>query len=419
MKQLIAELQWRGLLFDATPELEDRLAEGPITGYVGFDPTAPSLQIGNLVPLTLLSHLQRHGGRPIILMGGGTGMIGDPSGKQSERPLLEGDQIDENVARQKKQMEQYLDFDDPDTGAIVLNNADWLRDLNLIEFLRDTGKHFTISQMLQKESIKTRLESGISYAEFSYLLLQSYDFLHLFRAENCELQMGGSDQWGNITAGADLIRRVTGKQAHALCAPLLTTSTGAKFGKSEAGAMWLDPDMTSPYAFYQYWLNADDKDVAAWLKIFTLRTRDDIASLMERHVGDPGARIPHKTLARDLTERVHSAKIADDVVAASELIFGKGEIREAGASVWKQLSRELPSHEIGAGGLPVSVVDLIAESGLVKSKGEARRQLKQGGIYVNQERVEEHTTIDPSALLDGGYLWIRRGKKNHVIVKVN
>src|SRR5262245_50055911 len=270
MADLLAELKWRGLVQDATPGLPERLAKGPITAYIGFDPTAPSLQVGNLVPTMLLAHLQRSGGRAIVLMGGGTGMIGDPSGKSEERPLLETVTLDTNVETQMRQFRHLL------PGVEIVNNATWLRPLNLVEFLRDIGKHFTISVMLQKESVKARMQQGISFTEFSYMLIQAYDFWHLFKANNCEMQMGGSDQWGNITAGIELIRRRDGKDAHGLSAPLLTTSTGSKFGKTEGRAVWLDPARTPTHEFYNFWVNADDRDVEKYLKMFTFRTRDDI-----------------------------------------------------------------------------------------------------------------------------------------------
>jgi tyrosyl-tRNA synthetase len=267
MEPLLAELTWRGLVENLTPGLKERLAQGPITGYVGFDPTAPSLQIGNLVPVVLLAHLQRAGGKPIVVIGAGTGMIGDPSGKRSERPLLEESAIQENADRQRRQLERFLDFTSGPQRAEVVNNADWLTQLNLVSFLRDIGKHFTLSYMLQKESVKSRLEEGISYTEFSYMMLQAYDFLQLYRHNGCELQLGGSDQWGNITAGRELIRRVEGGEAHGLTAPLLTASGGSKFGKTEEGSVWLDPEMTSPYRFHQFWVNVDDRDVMSYLSM--------------------------------------------------------------------------------------------------------------------------------------------------------
>jgi len=418
MKEFLSELKWRGLLFDSTPKLEQRLAKGPITGYVGFDPTAPSLQIGNLVPLMLLAHLQRFGGRPIVLMGGGTGLIGDPSGKSAERPLLSEDQIRRNGDSQRAQISRFLDFDDPKTGALLLDNSEWLCSMTLVEFLRNIGKHFTISYMTQKESVRARMDSGISFTEFSYMLLQAYDFLNLYQKHDCELQLGGSDQWGNITAGTELVRRVTGEQAHGLCAPLITAASGAKFGKTESGSVWLEPDATSPYRFYQFWINVDDADVESYLKIFTFKTKDEIAVLMTEHSSDTWARIPHRELARDVTERVHGENVARAVEQASRIIFHGANLHDADEATWLALEQELPTWEADLEELPMAIVDLVAGSGLTKSKGEARRQLRQGGVYLNNERVDENLQVTREQLLGGKYLWLRRGKKTNVIVKI-
>src|SRR6059036_3130193 len=287
---VLQELEWRGFVQQATPGLAAHFAKGAVTAYCGFDPTAPSLQLGNLMPLMLLANLQRAGHRPIVLMGGGTGLIGDPSGKSSERPLLSKEQIRENVRRQRDQMARFLDFGAGPTAALLLDNAKWLVEQRLIDFLRDVGKHFTVNVMMQKESVKARMDSGLSFTEFSYMLLQAYDFLHLYRERQCTLQVAGSDQWGNITAGVDLIRRVENGEAHGLVAPLVTTATGSKFGKTEAGAIWLDPAMTSPYKFYQFWINVDDRDVESYLKLFTLKPRQEIDALMSEQKRHSAAR---------------------------------------------------------------------------------------------------------------------------------
>lgn len=416
MRQFLDELAWRGLIADHTPALPDRLTRGAITGYVGFDPTAPSLQLGNLVPVMLLAHLQRAGGKPLVLVGGGTGLIGDPSGKPGERPLLTEAEVAENAERQRQQLSRFLDFDPGPKAAEMMNNAEWLRALDLVTFLRDIGKHFTISYMLQKESVKTRLETGISYTEFSYMLLQAYDFLHLFRTCGCELQLGGSDQWGNITAGTELIRRVAGGEAHGLAAPLVTTSAGTKFGKSEEGAVWLDPSMTSPYKFYQFWVNVDDRDVEQYLKMFTFLPRDDIGHLMASHAKDRGARVPHKRLALDLTARVHGDATAQQVQEASQIMFGELPPEDAGADTWQTLVAELPHGPLpGAFGRGMPVADLVASSTLVKSKSEARRLLAQGGLSLNGRPVAPETAASPRDLLAGSYLWLRRGKKTDYI----
>lgn len=404
------ELTWRGLVENQTPGFKERLAKGPITGYVGFDPTARSLQVGNLVPVMLLAHLQRAGGKPLVVVGGGTGMIGDPSGRSAERPLLDDDTIRENTGRQRQQLERFLEFGAGAADAELVDNIAWLSPLTLLAFLRDTGKHFTLSYMLQKESVKSRLEEGISYTEFSYMLLQAYDFLHLYREKQCELQLGGSDQWGNITAGRELIRRVDGGEAHGLTAPLLTTSSGGKFGKSEEGAVWLDPELTSPYRFYQFWVNADDRDVQPYFRALSFRSRAEISALMEQHAGNSAARIPHKVLAAEVTERVHGKRAAASATAASQVMFGELAPREADAGTWEMLVNELPGGKIALKG-DVSAVDLVARSSLATSKGEARRLLQQGGISLNGEPLALEGAVGPDRLLAGRYLWLRRGKK--------
>ena len=412
-RNLLSELTWRGLVHDHTPGLPERLARGPIAGYVGFDPTATSLQVGNLVPILLLAHLQRAGGKPLVVIGGGTGMIGDPSGRSSERPLMDEKAIAENVERQRVQFERFLEFGSGKTGAEIIDNAAWLRPLNLVTFLRDIGKHFTLSSMLQKESVKSRLESGISFTEFSYMLLQAYDFLTLYRTRGCELQLGGSDQWGNITAGIDLIRRVEGGEAHGLSAPLITSATGSKFGKTEGQTVWLDPKMTSPYRLYQFWINQDDRDVERHLRMFTFLDRPEIARLMTRHAEDPGSRVPQRALAHDVTARVHGDDAARRVAEASRLAFGETEPRDATPDMLETLAAELPSGPLPAGFGPESpALDLVTASGLAKSRGEARRLIQQGGVTVNGRRLGG---VDEAAgaPLDAGYYWVSRGKKAH------
>ncbi len=421
MEQFLDELSWRGLLHDVTPELRQRLAEGPITGYVGFDPTASSMQIGNLVPVMLLAHLQRAGGKPIVVVGGGTGLIGDPSGKAKERPLLDEPTIAENAARQRAQLARFLEFDDSATGAEMVNNAEWLSRLELVSFLRDMGKHFTLSYMLQKESVKGRMDAGISYTEFSYMLLQAYDFLHLYRSKRCELQLGGSDQWGNITAGIVLIRRVEGGDAHGVSAPLLTTAAGAKFGKTVAGSVWLDPAMTTPYWFYQFWINADDRDIESQLEVFTFKTREEIADLMEAHTANPGARIPHMALALDTTARVHGKRIADAIAEASSIIFGELDPYRASDQTWSTLAAELDTseeHAVALSDLPMSAFDVVWSQGFHTSKSALRRTFQQGGIYVNGQRVDAEASVGPDKVLPGNYIWIRHGKKNDSLVIV-
>jgi tyrosyl-tRNA synthetase len=415
MQGLLSELAWRGLVEDQTPGLAERLARGPITGYVGFDPTAPSLQIGNLIPVMLLAHLQRAGGKPLVVLGGGTGLIGDPSGKRTERPLLDEAVVVEHAERQRRQFARFLDFDPGDHRAEIIDNSEWLKPLNLVDFLRTVGKHFTLSYMLQKESVKSRLDEGISYTEFSYMLLQSYDFLQLYRSRGCELQLGGSDQWGNITAGRELVRRAEGAEVHGLSAPLLTTAAGGKFGKTEEGTLWLDPVQTSPYRFYQFWVNADDRDVESHLRAFTFLTLEQVAGLMTEHARDPGARVPHKALAADVTERVHGEGAATRVVEASRILFGELDPRAADAETWRVLSRELPGAPVDLG-TDKSAVELATMAGLCKSKGEAKRLLAQRGIYLNGRPLEDGAMIGPGDLLPGGFLWMRRGKKTDTLL---
>ncbi len=413
MPDLLAELEWRGFIHHATRDLAAHLAAGHRTLYCGFDPTAPSLQLGNLMPIMLLRHFQLAGHRPIVLMGGGTGLIGDPSGKRSERPLLSKEQIRENLQRQRDQMSRFLDFDARDSHAQVLNNADWLVKESLVDFLRDVGKHFTVNIMLQKESVQARLESGISYTEFSYMLLQAYDFLHLFRSKQCTIQVGGSDQWGNITAGIDLIRRVESGEAHGLVAPLVTMASGAKFGKSEAGAIYLDPALTSPYNFYQFWYNVDDRDVESYLKLFTLLPRADIEEQLKAHKKDPGRREAQRTLAMTVTTMVHGKEAVAGVVKAAAALFGD----VATGTKLDAVEEHAPITKVGV--KPDTVVDALLASRLAKSKGEARRLITQGGVYVNDRRV---TDVDQRLQPEdwrGTKLVLRKGKKDYHVLSVD
>ena len=419
MSDLLAELDWRGFVHHATRDLAAHLATGRRTLYCGFDPTAPSFQVGNLMPLMLLRQFQLAGHRPIVLMGGGTGLIGDPSGKQSERPLLSEEQIRENVRRQRDQLVRLFDFDAKETRALVLNNADWLVDQRLVAFLRDVGKHFSVNVMMQKESVKARLDAGISYTEFSYMLLQAYDFLHLYRKEQCTIQVGGSDQWGNITAGIDLIRRVEGGEAHGLVGPLFTTASGAKFGKTEAGSVWLDPSLTSPYKLYQFWMNTDDRDAERYLKLFTLLSQDEIKALLKSHHKDPSRREAQTKLAIEVTQLVHGKEACQSAVAASAILFDEFSPRDVAPSAFDALAQEIPTVALESrDGL--TLVDAVVRVGLAKSKSEARRQIEQGGIYLNQERVKDVArTIGPADWIAGGNLLLRKGKKDYGLVRLS
>jgi tyrosyl-tRNA synthetase len=416
---LLDILSERGLVHDATPGLAKRLAQGPITGYVGFDPTADSLHVGNLVPVMALAWLQRQGGRPIALVGGGTGMVGDPSGKRSERPVLTVEQIDANAAAVEVQLRRYLDFTGPQAARLV-NNAAWLRPLRLLDFLRDIGKHFTVNYMLQKESVKSRMDSGISFTEFAYMLVMAYDYLHLHQSDRCELQLGGSDQWGNITAGIELIARREQAEVHGLVCPLLTTAAGDKFGKSEGENVWLDPARTSPYRFHQFWLNSDDQDVERLLQMFTFLPLERIRDVMAGHAADPGRRAAQRLLAEEMTTRVHGEEVARRALAAGGILFGGAELASADAETLALLAGEVPVHRVAAAdlerGLPV--VDALVGTGLASSKADARRGLLAGGFSVNGTRQSAERTLTPNDLLARRYVVLQKGKKNYALLEV-
>ena len=418
---LLEELRWRGLLAQHTDALSDALAGGMVSGYCGFDPSAPSLHVGNLVPVMGLVHLQRHGHRPVFLAGGGTGMIGDPSGKTAERQLLSVDDIATNTRAIRSQLERFVDPAGKN-GAIVENNAEWLAPLKAIEFMRDVGKHFTVNYMMQKESVKARLEAGMSYTEFSYMLLQAYDYLQLHKRHGVTLQVGGSDQWGNITAGIELIRRTVGAEAHALTFPLVTNASGTKFGKTEAGAVWLDPERTSPYRFYQFWINTDDRDVGRMLRFFTLLDRDEIERLEQVTTASPETREAQRALARDVTARVHGDGALGSAEEVSQLVFGKADPRRLSQAALAQLEQEIPTFRL----TPADSLDLFAlidvvskgKEALFKSKSEARRALEQGGLYLNGERVAANRAISRSELLHGRYVLVRKGARSNGLVVV-
>jgi tyrosyl-tRNA synthetase len=414
MSDLLNLLAARGFVQDATPGLAERLREGPITAYVGFDPTADSLHVGNLVPVMGMAWLQRLGHTPIALVGGGTGMVGDPSGKRSERPVLSLEQIDRNAQRLVQQLRRFLAFEGAN-AARLRNNADWLRGLSLMDFLRDTGRHFTVSYMLQKESVQSRMETGISYTEFSYMLIQAYDFWHLFRTEGCELQMGGSDQWGNITAGTWLVDRRERRAAHGLVFPLITTASGAKFGKSEAGNVWLDAERTSPYHFYQFWLNTDDRDVERYLKLFTFLPLEQVAQTMADHAADPGRREAQRVLARQVTATVHGDAAADSAVQTSAALFGGGD-----GELPAEALADMPERRVSRTQLPdgLPVVEVLVASGLASSKADARRGITGKGFYLNGRPIDDvELRIGEDALQgppEARFLILRKGKKNYV-----
>ncbi|WP_026414980.1 tyrosine--tRNA ligase [Actinomadura oligospora] len=416
MTDILDDLAWRDLIAQSTDlsELRALLAAGPVTLYCGFDPTAPSLHLGNLIQILTLRRFQKAGHRPIGLVGGATGLIGDPSGKSAERVLNTEETVAAWVERIRGQVSRFLEFDESPSGATMVSNLDWTGPMSVIEFLRDIGKHFPVNKMLARETVKARLESsGMSYTEFSYVLLQSMDYLELYRRHGCLLQTGGSDQWGNLTAGVDLIRRVEGGSAHALTTPLLTKADGSKFGKTAGGeTYWLDPELTSPYAFYQFWINADDRDIENYLKVFSFKPREEIEQLVKDGAERPAARIPQRALAEEMTTLVHGADETAAAIAASKALFGQGELRELDERTLAAALSEVPRTEVAPGDLP-PVADLLAASGLCKSKSEARRAIAQGGAYVNNAKVESEDAV-PSAddLLHDRFLVLRRGKRN-------
>jgi tyrosyl-tRNA synthetase len=418
---LIEDLRWRGLLAQSTDEkaLLESLKK-PITLYVGFDPTAPSLHAGNLVVLLVLRRFQLAGHNPIALVGGATGLVGDPSGKNEERTLNSTEIVEGWVNRIRKQVSSFLDFDAPNNKAQVVNNLDWTSPLSAIEFLRDIGKHFSVNQMLSKDSVSARLEAGgISYTEFSYQVLQSYDFLELFRRNNCTLQVGGSDQWGNIVAGLDLIRRVEQGSGHALTVPLLMKADGTKFGKTAGGSVWLDPEMTSPYAFFQFWLNSDDKDVINFLKVFSFKSHEEITELEKSHNENPGLREAHRALARELTSLVHTEETTQRVEAAARALFGQGELKELDEATLTSALAELPRTTVSSKEEIPTWVDLLAATGVVESKSAARRIVKEGGAYLNNEKISgEDFRPLKSDFLCGKYAVLRKGKRDLAAVEL-
>jgi tyrosyl-tRNA synthetase len=417
------ELEWRGLVYDCVEGVPDLLAQEKVTVYNGFDATADSLHIGHLVPLMGLARLQRFGHHPIALAGGGTSLIGDPSGRTGgERQLVSKQEIEKNVQSIKGQLAHLLDFEVKSNPAYLLNNADWLLSLNLVDFLRDVGKHFKVNAMIAKDSVRTRLEreDGISFTEFSYMLLQSYDFLHLYDTLGCRMQTGGSDQWGNITTGVELIRRMRDQAAYALVYPLITKADGSKFGKTESGSVWLSSQLTSPYRFYQFWMNTDDRDVISYLKYFTWLSQDEILELENALAQNPEQRLAQRALARAMTRMLHDENGLQRAEMASQVLFG-GEIGGLTAAEIADIFADVPSSRLPKSQLEgaLSIVELLVSSGVSKSKGEARRSIEAGGISLNNHRVADAAQpVTTAELVDGQYLVLRTGKKNYHLVKV-
>ena len=416
---LFDELKLRGLVHDHTDQAEmmSALRKGGLSLYCGFDPTADSLHIGNLVPITGLMRFQRAGHRPIALIGGGTGMIGDPSGKSEERNLLSTEILEHNLKGIRAQFERFLDFDAGSNSARMVNNAEWLNEVRLIDFFRDVGKHFSIGYMMAKESVKSRIaEAGISYTEFSYMALQAYDFLHLFEKENCTLQIGGSDQWGNITAGIELIRRVHGKPAFGMTFPLITTSDGRKFGKTEEGNIWLDPRRTSPYRFSQYWIQTDDRDVGRFLRYFTFLPIEEIDEIEKEHLKSPEKRAGQRRLSQELTTLVHGSAAARSVERAAKILFG-AQLDGIEKTDLLSAAEEMPK-TLQSGAPPFPLIEILLETGLSKSKSMARKELNGGGIYVNNHRItSEKSVLSDDDLLFGQYILLRKGKKNYHLLE--
>lgn len=422
----VEELRWRGMIHDIMPGAEEQLNKEMTTAYVGIDPTADSLHIGHLVSIMMLKHLQMAGHKPLAVVGGATGMIGDPSFKAAERKLLTVEEIHHNVDCIRKQLEKFLSFDEKDPNAAeILNNYDWMKDYLFLDFIRDVGKHITVNYMMAKDSVKKRMETGISFTEFTYQLLQGYDFLTLYRSKGCRLQMGGSDQWGNITTGTELIRRMEGGEAYALTCPLITKADGTKFGKTEGGNVWLDPEKTSPYKFYQFWLNCSDEDTSRYIRIFTLLPKQEIERLEEEHNAAPHLRILQKALAKDITIRVHSEKDYEAAVAASEILFGKGTtemLQQLDKDTLKSVFEGVPTFEISGEllkGDGINIVELTAaETNMFASKGEVKRALKENSISLNKAKISDTYQVTEKDLLSDSIILVQKGKKNYYLVEV-
>lgn len=421
---IIEELEWRDLISDCTDRegLQERLAKGPITLYCGFDPTADSLHVGSLVPLLALRRFQLCGHHPITVAGGATGSIGDPSGKTAERQLLTHELLKANIEGVKVQLGSFMEFEGVENAAQLVDNADWTAPLSFLDVLRDIGKHFKVNAMVSKESVRARMEDrdvGISYTEFSYMILQALDFHHLCETQDCELQIGGSDQWGNITAGIDLIHRKQNRQAYGLTLPLITNADGTKFGKTESGAVWLDVNRTSIYQFYQFWVRVDDRDVVRYLKYFTFLSRDEVEELASQHEAEPHARIAHKALAREVTALVHGEEAVTEAIRASEILFG-GELDGITEATFREVAGEVPTCELSTdrfGGEGLWLPELLHEAGLAQSRGQARKDVKGGGVYVNGKRIDdEQHKLTASDLMFGKYVLLRRGKRNYAVV---
>ena len=419
---LIEELEWRGLIQDIMPETENHIKNEKVSAYIGFDPTSDSLHIGSLIPIILLMHVKRSGHTPIALIGGATGMVGDPSGKADERSLLDEATLEKNIKGIKKQLSKFLDFND---GAKLLNNYDWVGKMSFLEFIRDVGKHITVNYMMAKDSVKSRVQTGLSFTEFSYQLIQGFDFYHLYKNHNCTLQMGGSDQWGNITTGTELVRRMGEGKAYAITTPLITKADGGKFGKSESGNVWMNPELTSPYKFYQFWLNRSDKEAEEYIKKFTFLDKETVFALIDEHKQDEGRKILQKRLAEEVTTMVHSKEDLDKAIEASKILFDKKanleKLNKLSATELSEICDGLPNFEISKSKINagIDIVDFLAgETGFLKSNGEARRSLKENAISINKEKVALDYKIENKDVLSSNYILGQKGKRNYFLVKV-
>ena len=426
----VKELEWREMLHSSMPGVEEHLAEEMRAAYVGIDPTADSLHIGHLVSVMMLKHFQKAGHKPIALVGGATGMIGDPSGKSKERNLLDEKTLRHNQEAIKKQLSKFLDFkSDAANAAIIVNNYDWMKEFTFLDFIRDVGKHITVNYMMAKDSVKTRLTAddaeGMSFTEFTYQLVQGYDFLHLYQNQNCSIQMGGSDQWGNITTGTEMIRRIGNGKAFAITCPLITKADGGKFGKTESGNVWLDPEKTSPYAFYQFWMNVSDEDAVKYIKIFTLFSEEEIKKMQAEHMEMPHLRLLQSALAKDITIRVHSEEEYNNALAASEILFGKStteDLKKISERDFLSIFEGVPQAQIDKNILAegIGIIDLLADkTDMFSSNGEARRMLKSNAVSMNKEKIDESKLVDKNDLLFGKYIIMQKGKKNYYLIHCN
>jgi tyrosyl-tRNA synthetase len=418
----VQELKWRGMIHDIMPGTEEQFEKELTSAYIGFDPTGESLHIGSLVQIMILIHLQKSGHKPFVLVGGATGMVGDPSGKSKERNLLDKETLDHNLECIKNQLEKFLDFDCGDNSAVVVNNYMWFKDLNFLSFIRDIGKHISINYMIAKDSVKSRLETGMSFTEFTYQLVQGYDFYWLWKNENCKVQLGGSDQWGNIVTGTELIRRKESGEAFAVTTPLIKKADGGKFGKTEEGNVWLDKNKTSTYKFYQFWLNSSDEDAKKYIKIFTLKTKKEIDGIIKEHDTSPNLRLLQKKLAEDITIRVHSQLDLDMALKASSILFGKStseDLKDLDESTLLSVFEGVPQFNISKNDLEVGLLDLLAEkTSIFQSKGEARRMIKSNAVSINKEKISENFKLSENSLINTKYILVQKGRKNYFLIIV-